>query len=147
LHWARENRLWRMSLLELRQLRDDVQAVMNEIERAPERREIDIGAEFSGDPELVGEVLEAFGDKTSGKWQEILTLYCGRAHCESCPHGPYLFEYRRAKGTGKITFKFRGVCFLDPRDIRRCYQPLEPIRGGLVHVPSGKDLGGCDEGG
>jgi len=45
-----------MALSELWQLRDDLQAIISELENGP-RREIDIATEHTGDPALIAQIL------------------------------------------------------------------------------------------
>lgn len=99
-----------MPLSALWQLRDDLQAIIAELENRP-RREIDIATDHTGDPTLIAQVLRGEGDKTSGKWIQVERIFCSIAKCPDCPHGDYHYEYRHNKKKGTTTVRFKGKGF------------------------------------
>jgi hypothetical protein len=112
----KKQQLYRLPLRKLRELATDVQSVIRELEKAPVRRDIDIAAEHSGHADLIHSVARIIGDKASGRWRQIQNIYCCLEHCPQCPHGEFVFRYRRNKKTGKITVSFAGIPAL-PNDI------------------------------
>jgi hypothetical protein len=98
-----------MPLRKLRDLAAQVQLVIRELEDAPMRREIDIAAEHHGSADLIHSVIRTIGDKTTGRWRQIEKIYCSLDHCPQCPHGEFIFRYRRNKRKGSMTVTFAGV--------------------------------------
>jgi hypothetical protein len=129
-------------LTELRKLRkklglgiEDIDSVIAEIESLPLPRDIDIGADFSGDSELIAEVIHKSITKKTSVWYQAQTIYCSKDKCQSCPHGPFIYKYRRKK-KGEITVKFTGKPVFDIRSLANqlrgiCESP-PPQRGTLV---------------
>ena len=74
MHAAHRKKYSAMTLVLLRNLRDDLDVLIKEIARP--WREIDIGAEHPEDPELVHEVLQTMGEMQSGKWKQLEGFYC-----------------------------------------------------------------------
>ena len=95
-----------MPLSKLRQLRDDLQKLVSELENSP-RREIDIATAHTGDPALTVQVLRIIGDKNSNKWGQVERILCSLERCPNCPHGDFTYEYRKNKksGAGKVIYK------------------------------------------
>ena len=111
MHQNRRRSLMAKSLVWLRQYREDLDAVIGELESVPERREIDIAAEHSGEPDLVGEVLDV---QDEGRWREQLqTIYCSTDRCPRCPHGPYWYTYRQNVRKGTTSIRYAGRPFVD----------------------------------
>ena len=106
----RRRKLEVMPLSALWQLRDDLQAIIAQLENRP-RREIDIATDHTGDPTLIAQVLRVEGDKTSGKWIQVERIFCSIARCTGCPHGDYHYEYRYNKKKGTTTVRFKGQGF------------------------------------
>ncbi len=105
----RRRKYEKMSLSALRKLRDDLQVIITELEKAPPR-EIDIATDHTGDPDLIEQVLQVFGDRTSGKWIQVERIFCSKEKCPECPHGDYHYEYRynKKKGTTSVRYKGKG---------------------------------------
>jgi hypothetical protein len=95
-----------MPLRNLRELASDVQALVRELENAKMRREIDIASEHQGDKNLIHSVVRTIGDKSTGRWRQVENIYCCLEHCPQCPHGEFVFRYRRniRKRTVSVTF-------------------------------------------
>lgn len=95
-----------MPLRHLRELAADVQALIRELESAKVRREIDIASEHQGNKELIHSVVRTIGDKSTGRWRQVENIYCCLERCPQCPHGEFVFRYRRnlRKHTVSVTF-------------------------------------------
>ena len=142
----RRAKLYAMPLKKLRELRDDVQTVITDIESQRDRRDIDIASEFRGEPEFVAEVLRASGNKESGKWEQLEKIYCSRERCSRCPHGPFFFTYRRIKSSGKLKVKYSGkpVFNFNPDDWGTLFRPKAGVKGYLVEDRTeGQGRGEC----
>lgn len=121
----------KMSLAELRHLRDELQILTTELENGP-RREIDIATDHTGDPALVSQVLRVDGDKTSGKWFQVERIFCSTEKCPKCPHGAYHYEYRYNKRKGTTTVRYRGKA-LEGLDNLRFFEFTEG--GNAIIIP------------
>jgi hypothetical protein len=121
---------------------EEIEAVISEIESLPLPRDIDIGADFSGDNELIAEVIHKSTTDKASVWYQAQTIYCSRNRCQSCPHGPFIYKYRRKK-KGEITVKFTGEPVFDIRSLanqlhRICESP-PPQRGTLARQDNKKN--------
>jgi hypothetical protein len=114
MHWTERKRLRRMSLRTLKELRAEIDTATAEIQSLPERRDIDIAADFNGDPALVAEVKRIVGDKSKGQWRQLQKIFCRAEHCPDCPHGWYWYSYQSNKKTGKVIARFTGTPVLPP---------------------------------
>ena len=99
-----------MPLSKLRQLRNDLDILISEIENGP-RREIDIAEDHTGDPALIAEVVRVEGDKTSGKWYQVERIYCSLERCPNCPHGDFWYEYQvnKKRKTFRVSFREKAL--------------------------------------
>src|ERR1700733_2538017 len=99
-------RLRRMPLRDLREFAADVQALVRELESAKVRREIDIASEHQGNNDLIHSIVRTIGDKSTGRWRQVEKVYCCSERCPQCPHGEFIFRYRRnlRKHTMSVTF-------------------------------------------
>jgi hypothetical protein len=64
---------------------DELDAVIARIESLGVPRDIDIGADFSGNDELIAEVIRKSPTEKPGVWCQIQTIYCSRDKCGRCP--------------------------------------------------------------
>lgn len=124
----------------LRRFLVDLDELISELERGT-RREIDIAAEFKGDEKLVAEVLTVKGDPRSARWQQLLRIYCCENRCDSCPHGDYLYRYRRNKRRATLTVEFGGRAVFSPETIERMRKQARPPVAafdltGLLETPN-----------
>jgi hypothetical protein len=110
-------RLRRKPLKHLRQLSADIQSLIQELEGTPVRRDIDIASQHEGKPELIHSVSRTIGDKTTGHWRQVEMIYCCLERCPQCPHGEFIFQYRRNKRTGTVTVNFGGWPALDSKTL------------------------------
>ena len=117
-------RLRTIPLKHLRELLAAVQSRIEELERLPARREIDIAADHTGDKELIHAVLWTVGDQTTGRWRQSETIYCCPERCPSCPHGEFLFRYRRNKRKGTLTVTFVGFPALDDEVLEQMHSEV-----------------------
>ena len=109
MHHMRRKSLLSKSLRELRQLRDDVNSVIRELEAGP-RRDIDIALEFDGSEDRIAEVVDTRGRSRPRACIRNLRIYCSDERCSDCPHGPFLYEYwMTQKG---LRIKFVGIPFI-----------------------------------
>lgn len=106
MHAALRKRLAGRSLNYLRRLRGDVDALIAELERGPQR-EVDIAASFTGDPRFVAKVIRVEGVPDTSMWYQV-RIYCSLEHCTSCPHGDYGYRYRRNKRRRTVTVEYVG---------------------------------------
>ena len=97
-----------MPLFELRRLRDGINFCIQQLEQS-ERREIDIAYEHTGDPERTARVVRIIGDPNSGKWSQVEQVFCSAERCPHCPHGDFLYRYRRNKRRGTTSVKYGGT--------------------------------------
>lgn len=82
MHHQRYKKYKAMSLRTLKQLRDDIQIIIDEIESNPIPRNVDIGKNFSGESDLVAEVLRKDDYKKDSKWCQVQTIYCSPQRCK-----------------------------------------------------------------
>ena len=106
----RRRKYEKLPLVELMELRDELQIIITDIENGP-RREIDIATDHKGDPDLIAQVLRIVGDKTNGKWIQVERIFCSKEKCPKCPHGDFHYEYRINKKKGITTVRFKGIGF------------------------------------
>jgi len=97
-----------MPLGELRRLRDSINRRIQQIEQG-DRREIDIAYEHAGSPEQTARILGIIGDPYSGKWSQVERVFCSTERCPHCPHGDFLYRYRRNKRRGTTSAKYVGT--------------------------------------
>lgn len=109
-------RLSRMPLKHLRDIADHVQSLIQKLEGASIRREIDIAADHEGNVDLIHSIVRTMGNQRAGRWQQVEKIYCCREHCPRCPHGEFIFRYRRNKRKRSVTVTFVGMPAL-PNDI------------------------------
>jgi hypothetical protein len=134
MHHQRYKKYRAMSLRTLKQLRDDIQMIIDEIESDPIPRNVDIGENFSGETGLIAEVLQKNDCKKEFKWHQIQTIYCSPKRCRRCPHGPFLYLYLRKKKTGEVTVKYIGEPVFDPRLIAKAFKSAKaPKFIGTLH--------------
>ena len=123
MHHARRKKLLGMPLKELERLQNDVQAIIDEIEALPEKREIDIMADHTGDPKMIAEIINR--EQGEGKWTQWESIYCCAERCPNCPHGPFMFVYRETK-KGKIRIVDRGIPAFDIRVLKEMEKDIKP---------------------
>jgi hypothetical protein len=97
-----------MPLIELRRLRDGINSCIQQLEQG-EKREIDIAYEHTGDPERTARVLRVIGDPNSGRWSQVERVFCSAERCPDCPHGDFLYRYRRNRRRGTTSAKYGGT--------------------------------------
>ena len=115
-----------MSLRTLKQLWDDIQIIIDEIESNPIPRNVDIGKNFSGEPDLVAEVLRKDDYKKDSKWCQVQTIYCSPQRCKWWPRGPFYYLYRWKKKTGEVTVKYLGEPVFEPRLVTKDFKSVKP---------------------
>jgi hypothetical protein len=108
--------LRRMPLRYLRELAADVEALVLELESTKVRREIDIASEHQGNKDLIHSVVKTIGDMSTGRWRQVENIYCCLEHCPRCPHGEFIFQYRRNIRKATVSVNFGGMPAL-PNDI------------------------------
>ena len=126
LYYSHIENYGRMPLRKLKELRDCIEGIIEGIEASPERREIDIAVEHSGEAELVHTVYRNRGSKNRGIWYQVQTIYCSLDRCPNCPHGPYSYTYRRNKKRGTLSVTFRGKPVFHPEFIEKLMQQVKP---------------------
>ncbi|ULA68838.1 MAG: hypothetical protein LZF62_380024 [Nitrospira sp.] len=109
MNWKQRTKFQNMPLSKLRKLRNDLDVIITKLEKGP-RREIDIAADHTGDPALIVQILRVIGDPTSGKWIQVERILCSPARCSECPHGEFMYEYRRSE-KGILSVRFGGKGF------------------------------------
>lgn len=123
---------------------DEIDRIIAEIEELPVPRNIDIGAGFSGNKELIAEIIHKSLTKKTSVWYQTQTIYCSTDKCESCPHGPFIYKYRRNK-RGQITVKYVGQPVFDTRhlvnQLQRIREKPPPKQGILVRQDNRKNGG------
>ena len=137
---TREN-LEGMSLKGLKKRRQELEValastdeVIAGIEELDEPRDVDVATSFEGDEGLVAEILSISGDTKTDKWTQAQTLYCSKKRCKSCPHGPFVFAYRRLK-SGAIRVKYKGKPVFNLRTLAEMAKHCRPgWRGKIVTV-------------
>ncbi len=117
MNFARRKKYRAMTIPYLKRFRDELSALINELELGP-RREIDIGANHVGDRELIHAVLETRGDKQSGRCRELQRIYCSTSRCPQCPHGPFWYRYRVNKRKKAIDVIYEGMLVFDYEAIK-----------------------------
>jgi hypothetical protein len=138
MHRMQRRKYEKMPLTKLRRLRNELHALITELENGP-RREIDIADSHTGDPTLIARVLRVIGDKTSGKWIQVERIFCSQERCHDCPHGDYLYEYRQNTKRGTTTVRFKGKGF-DLDNLR--FFEFTPDRDAIIiHPPSPRTEG------
>jgi hypothetical protein len=134
MHHQRHKKYRAMSLRKLKQLRNDIQMIIDEIESDPIPRNVDIGENFRGEPDLIAEVLRKNNYKKDSKWYQVQTIYCSAQRCKRCPHGPFHYLYRRKKKTGEVTVKYIGEPVFDPRLVAKASKSAKaPKFIGTLH--------------
>ena len=120
------------SLRELREIRDTVNALIQEVEQGP-RREIDIADAHTGDPAFIHEVKWETEWK-AGRQRRCELIYCSSQRCPECPHGSFIFKYRRnlRKKTREVMYVGRPVLDLDALDEMRRQHSREPVFRGRI---------------
>jgi hypothetical protein len=101
--------LRKLPLKYLRELVTDAQSLIRDLEAAPVRREIDIAAEHDDNVDLIHSVVRTIGDRATGRWRQVEKIYCSLEHCPRCPHGEFIFRYRRNKRKKHVTVTFVGT--------------------------------------
>ena len=134
-----------MSLTTLRKRRDqlrleivEINGVIAKIESLPVPRDTDIGADFSGNDELIAEIIDKSPTQKTSVWYQTQMIYCSTDKCDSCPHGPFTYKYRRNK-RGEITVKYAGQPVFDTRLLVKQLQRIRekpPSKQGIL-VPQG----------
>src|SRR5215510_4733766 len=76
MHSIGKQRLRQMSIKKLEELRSEVDKALEELQALPERREIDIAADFNGDPAFIHKESVFSGKKGEGAWTMSLQIYC-----------------------------------------------------------------------
>lgn len=137
MHHSRHEKYSRMTLPYLKRLRDDIQAIINQLESAPVRQEADIGAEYAGAPELIAEVVQTTKGKKDGRRRQLQTIYCSNERCARCPHGPYWYSYSENRRKKTVVVKYEGMLYFSLEALRAQRNNIRPgIRGELMRVDS-----------
>ena len=115
-----------MSLRRLRNLRDELDAIISELDALPHLREIDIAIEHSGNVSLIHEVVAIKGTKESGRWRQQESIYCSQERCPRCPHGPHWYRYRANKKRKSVTATFEGTPVFDHKMLLEMLKKARP---------------------
>src|ERR1700726_4071284 len=97
-----------MPIQRLKEIVMGTQSAIQELEKAPFRRDIDIATEHQGQEELIHTLIRTRGNATIGRWHQLETIYCCSERCCQCPHGPFWFRYSRNKRKKTVAVKFAG---------------------------------------
>jgi hypothetical protein len=97
-----------MPIQRLKELVNDAQSAILELQSAPVRRDLDIATDHQGEEELIHGLIRTRGDATFGRWHQLETIYCSSERCCQCPHGPFWFRYSRNKRKKTVSVKFAG---------------------------------------
>lgn len=96
-----------MPLSKLRCLRDELEALISRFENGLPR-EIDIAMAHTGAPALIAQVLRVWDEETNSKWIQAERIFCSLEKCPNCPHGDFMYEYKRNKKLGTISVRYKG---------------------------------------
>ncbi|MHC4158613.1 MAG: hypothetical protein ACYSSO_05995 [Planctomycetota bacterium] len=123
---------------------DAIDTVIAKIESLPVQRDIDIGADFSGNNELIADIIHKSTTQKTNVWFQIQTIFCSKNKCKSCPHGPFNYKYRRNK-QGEIKVKYVGQPVFDTRplvnQLQRIRENPPPKQGFIVRQDNKKNRG------
>jgi hypothetical protein len=137
MHHSRHEKYSRMTLPYLKRLRDDIQATINQLESAPVRPEADIGAEYTGAPELIATLVHTTKGKKDGRWRQLQTIYCSKERCARCPHGPYWYSYSENRQKKTVVVKYKGMLYFSLEALRTQEDNVRPgITGELIRADS-----------
>ena len=112
MHHMRRRSLRSKPLSHLRALRQDISQIIEELETEPPR-DVDVAEAFDGSPSLLAEDIEDRPECASrGTIVCVQTIYCSESHCDRCPHGPFLFEYRLRPDGKRTKVRYLGIPFI-----------------------------------
>jgi hypothetical protein len=105
-----------LSLRELRRIAQAISELICEIDSEP-RREIDIAAEHTGDPDMIYQALP-LNERRRGRWKQQELIYCSKERCPHCPHGEFVFSYRENRRKKTRSVEYLGQPLLPSEVIR-----------------------------
>jgi hypothetical protein len=129
-----QEHLRRMPLRRLRELAADVESVIHELESSTLRREIDIAEEHDGNASLIHSVVRKIGNEKTGRWRQVEWIYCCSQHCPRCPHGEFVFRYRRNRRKHTTNVSFVGMPALDDKTLEWMRSTVRQAVPYVVHV-------------
>ena len=127
-----------MNLSDLKGLRQLLADVIADVEAEEYPRDIDVASTFAGEEERIDELIHVSEEKDGGKWRQIQTVSCSEERCPGCPHGPFIFRYRRLK-SGKLKVVYVGTPVFEPRQlVKLLAKATEPIAKGRLVIREGE---------
>src|SRR5262249_21574326 len=116
------------------ELRSEVDKALEELQALPERREIDIAADFNGDPAFIHKESVFSGKKGEGAWTMSLQIYCRQERCPRCPHGWFNYRYRRNRKTGNVRIEWTGGSpTIDPDVMKELRKGVAPPQAAYAY--------------
>ncbi len=117
MHSSRRKQLVALPISKLRSMHKQLGDLISELESGP-LRDVDIASSHGGGQELVASQVDISGDPNGAAWQEVLRLYCSKDRCLRCPHGDFIFRFRRSR-KGVVNVKYVGQRVFSAETIER----------------------------